>query len=145
MGKASDPGDGPVGDAEIGRQKGGEGSRRSVPHLMAAAWDTALFDPDPLVALAATRALGELLSTWEAKLAAEAMAGGATWGAVGNSVGVSRQAAWERFHGDVADFTRQVKSARRVLAERQRQQWIELRAEIERHAKSVRDEHRRRR
>jgi len=117
---------------------------RAVPHLMTAAWETALFDPDPLVALAATRALGELLSTWEAKLAAEAMAHGATWGAIGSSVGVSRQAAWERFHGDVADFTRQVKAARRLLEERQRQQWNELRAQITRHAKYAKHEHRRR-
>jgi hypothetical protein len=67
---------------------------------MTAAWETALRDPDPLVALVATRALGELLSTREVTLAAEAMAEGATWGEIGSSVGVSCQAAWERFHNE---------------------------------------------
>lgn len=119
-------------------------SLRPVPHLMNAAWETALRDPDPLIALAATRALAELLSTWEAKLAAEAVADGATWEAIGSSVGVSRQAAWERFHRDVADFGRQVKTAAIVLKARQRQEWNELRADIKRHAKSVRAEYRRR-
>lgn len=117
-------------------------SPRKVPPLMTAAWETAVGDPDPLVALGATRALIDLLSTWEAKLASEAVAQGATWGAVGSSVGVSRQAAWERFHRDVADFRRQVKTAARVLKEAQKQEWQEFRDDLRRR---VREEHRRRR
>jgi hypothetical protein len=115
---------------------------RKIPPLMTAAWETALADPDPLVALAATRALVELLSTWEVKLASEAVAEGATWEAIGSSVGVSRQAAWERFHRDVSDFRRQVKTAARVLKQRQKQEWHEFRDDIKRRAK---EEYRRRR
>ncbi len=106
-----------------------------MPPLMAAAWETATDDPDPLVALGATRALVGLLSTWEAKLATEAVAAGATWEAVGSSVGVSRQAAWERFHHDVAEFTRQVKSDYHALRDRHRQEMHEFRDEIKRRAK----------
>ncbi len=102
---------------------------------MRAAWDTALSDPDPLVALGATRALVDLLSTWEVKLASEAVAEGATWEAIGSSVGVSRQAAWERFHRDVDDFRRQVKTAARVLKQRQKQEWQEFRDDVKRRAR----------
>src|ERR1700722_723484 len=83
---------------------------RQVPPLMIATWESATSDPDPLGALGATRALVGLLSTWESRLAAEAVAAGATWESVGGSVGVSRQAAWERFHNDVHAFRAQVKN-----------------------------------
>lgn len=109
---------------------------------MTAAWDAAISDSDPLVALAATKALVDLLHAWEAKLASEAVAGGATWEAIGTSVGVSRQAAWERFHRDVADFRRHVATAARVLKQRHKQEWHELRDDLKRRA---REEHRRRR
>lgn len=115
---------------------------RSVPPLMAATWDSATSDPDPLAALGATRALIGLLSTWEAKLAAEAVADGATWEAVGSSVGVSRQAAWERFH-DAGDFKRQVKAQARALADRHRQEARQLQEDIMRMAKEHRSAHRR--
>lgn len=114
------------------------GKARSVPPLMAATWETAIADRDPLVALGATRALVSLLSTWEAKLAAEAVAAGATWEAVGSSVGVSRQAAWERFHHDVADLRRQLKEDARALRDRHRQEMIELRDEVKRRAREYR-------
>jgi hypothetical protein len=107
---------------------------RAVPPLLTQTWETATTDPDPLVALGATRALSALLSTWEAKLASEAVVSGATWEAIGSSVGVSRQAAWERFHHDVDDFRRQVKSAARTLKERQRQEWKEFRDDVKRRA-----------
>jgi hypothetical protein len=111
---------------------------RQVPPLLMQTWETATNDPDPLVALGATRALGALLSTWEAKLASEAMASGATWEAIGSSVGVSRQAAWERFHHDVYDFHRQVKDAARTLKERQREEWKEFRDDMKRRARGDR-------
>jgi hypothetical protein len=114
---------------------------RTVPSLLTQTWVTATTDPDPLVALGATRALAMLLSTWEAKLAAEAVSAGATWEAVGSSVGVSRQAAWERFHRDVEDLRLQVKSAARVLKERQRQEWKELRDDVRRRALGDRGGH----
>src|SRR5579863_5525571 len=113
---------------------------RKVPPLLVQTWETATTDPDPLVALGATRALNALLSTWETKLASEAVASGATWEAIGSSVGVSRQAAWERFHRDVADFRRQVKTAARTLKDRHRQEWQAFRDDVRRRAN---DEHRR--
>lgn len=116
---------------------------RSVPPLMAATWESATSDPDPLAALGATRALIGLLSTWEAKLAAEAVADGATWEAVGSSVGVSRQAAWERFHDDVGEFKRQVKAQARALADRHRHEAREHQEEIMRMAMEHRRSHRR--
>jgi hypothetical protein len=109
-------------------------SPRAVPSLLGQTWVTATTDPDPLVALGATRALGALLPSWEAKLAAEALSAGATWEAIGSSVGVSRQAAWERLHHDVDDFRRQVRSAARTLKERQRQEWKEFRDDVKRRA-----------
>jgi hypothetical protein len=111
---------------------------RKVPPLLVQTWETATTDPDPLVALGATRALNALLSTWETKLASEAVASGATWEAIGSSVGVSRQAAWERFHHDVDDFRRQVKSAARTLKERQRQEWLDFRDDVKRRARGDR-------
>ncbi len=95
---------------------------RPVPPLMTAAWEGATTDPDPLSALGAARALVALLSTWEERLVSEAVAAGATWEVVGGAVGVSRQAAWERFHGDVDQFRRGVRSDARAMAERHRQE-----------------------
>ena len=105
---------------------------------MAATWQSATSDPDPLAALGATRALIGLLSTWEAKLAEEAVVAGATWEAIGSSVGVSRQAAWERFHRDVAEFKREVKAQTRLLRDRQKREMLELRDDIKRRAKGYR-------
>jgi len=102
---------------------------------MRATWERATSDPDPLVALGATRVLVGLLSTWEAKLAREAVAAGATWEKIGSSVGVSRQAAWERFHDEVVEFKRQVKKEARALRDRQRQEMAEFRDEVVRLAR----------
>jgi hypothetical protein len=108
---------------------------RELPPLMAATWESATSDPDPLVALGATRALIGLLSTWEARLATEAMTAGSTWEAIGSSVGVSRQAAWERFHQDVSELKRQVKAQARALKERHKQEMLEFREDVKRRAK----------
>lgn len=102
---------------------------------MTATWESAIDDPDPLVALGATRALVGLLSTWETKLATEAVAAGATWEAIGSSVGVSRQAAWERFHADVAEFKRQIKTELHALRDRHKQEMVEFRDEVKRRAR----------
>lgn len=91
---------------------------RDVPSLMTATWETATSDPDPLVALGATKVLAAQLAAWEARLASEAVAEGATWEAIGSSVGVSRQAAWERFHRDVAKRRREVDTATRGVKSR---------------------------
>lgn len=109
---------------------------RTVPPLMTAAWEAATSDPDPLAALGASRALIGLLSTWEARLAAEAVAGGATWELVGGSVGVSRQAAWERFHGETQAFRHKVKSEAHAIRERQRREWEEFKDNVRGEAKA---------
>ena len=108
---------------------------RSIPPLMRATWESATSDPDPLAALGATRALMALLSTWEAKLAVEAVASGATWEAIGSSLGVSRQAAWEHLHDHVEEFRNHVKSEARALRDRHRQEMLEFREEVRRKAK----------
>ena len=109
---------------------------RVVSPLMAATWEAAIADPDPLAALGATRALAGLLSTWESRLVAEAIAAGATWESVGGSVGVSRQAAWERFHDQIHDFRRDVKSEARALRERHRHEVEQFKDRVRSHAKA---------
>ena len=98
--------------------------------MMIATWEAATTDPDPLAALGASRALVGLLSTWEAQLVGEAVAAGATWELIGGTVGVSRQAAWERFHSDVHEFRRRVKSDMSELRNRHRQEMFELRESV---------------
>jgi hypothetical protein len=113
---------------------------RTLPPLMAAAWQAATTEPDPLAALGATRALGGLLATWESRLVVEAVAAGATWESIGGSVGVSRQAAWERFHEEVHEFRQQVKTEARALRSRHRQEWDEFKNNIR---SQVKERHRR--
>ena len=79
---------------------------RGVPDYMTAAWETATTHRDPLTALGATRALLAHLARWEEGLVHEAVEAGATWETVGSAVGVSRQAAWERFHRGVHELIR---------------------------------------
>ncbi len=114
------------------------GETRAVPPLMIAAWEGATAEPDPLAALGATRALVGLLSTWESKLVGEAIESGATWEVVGGTVGVSRQAAWERFHQDVKEFRRQVKADVHALRDRHREETREFRDRVKKQAKAVR-------
>ena len=70
---------------------------RDVPAELAASWSKATTDPDPLTALGASATLTHALNTWQANLVAEAIRGGATWEQVGETLGISRQAAWARF------------------------------------------------
>jgi hypothetical protein len=105
---------------------------------MTATWEAATTDPEPLAALGASRALLALLSAWEAQLVGEAVAAGATWEAIGATVGVSRQAAWERFHGDVHEFRSRVKSDLQALRDRHRQEMLELRESIKKEARKMR-------
>jgi hypothetical protein len=109
---------------------------RNVPSLMTATWEAATTEADPLLALGATRALAGLLSTWESKLVQEAVAAGATWETIGSTVGVSRQAAWERFHHDVHEFRRQAKDQLHELRNRHRDEMLELRERIKSDARS---------
>jgi hypothetical protein len=111
---------------------------REVPPLMTATWEAATTEPDPLAALEASRALVGLLSTWEAQLVGEAVAAGATWEVIGGTVGVSRQAAWERFHGDVHEFRNRVKSEVQELRNRHRQEMLEFRESVKSEARKMR-------
>jgi hypothetical protein len=100
---------------------------RDVPPLLVQAWETATGDGDPLEALGATRALRAHLSTWESQLVKEAMADGATWETIGTSVGVSRQAAWDRFHHEVHDLRRQMQHDMREVRRRYREEASKVR------------------
>jgi hypothetical protein len=100
---------------------------REVPALLTQAWETATGDGEPLEALGATRALGALLSTWEAQLVKEAVAEGATWETIGASVGVSRQAAWDRFHHEVHDLRRQMRKDMHDVRKKYREQAMRIR------------------
>jgi hypothetical protein len=100
--------------------------QRQVPELMVQAWEKAIGEPDPLIALGATRALRAHLSGWETTLVEEAVADGASWTAVGESVGVSRQAAWDRFHHDVGALRKQVRRDVYELRRRYRDEAKEL-------------------
>ena len=111
---------------------------RKVSPLMTATWETATTEPDPLAALGASRALVGLLSTWETQLVGEAMAGGATWEAIGGTFGVSRQAAWERFHNDAQEFRRSVKSEMQGLRDRHRKEMLEMRESVKSRARAKR-------
>jgi hypothetical protein len=100
---------------------------REVPPLLRQAWDTATGDGDPLEALGAARALKAQLPTWEAQLVKEAIAEGATWETIGDSVGVSRQAAWDRFHHDVHDLRRQMRKDMHEVRKKYRDEAMRIR------------------
>src|SRR5437763_13694520 len=100
---------------------------REVPPLLKQALETAPGGGDPLAALGATRALRAHLSTWEAQLVQEAMAEGATWETIGTSVGVSRQAAWDRFHHEVHDLRRQMRKDMHEVRSKYRDEAMRIR------------------
>ena len=80
----------------------------------------------------------EHLSTWEAQLVGEAVADGATWETIGSSVGVSRQAAWQRFHHEAHDFRRHWKSEFHDLRNKHRDEMMELRDRLKGESRSRR-------
>jgi hypothetical protein len=100
---------------------------REVPPLLTQAWETATGDGDPLEALGATRALKAQLPIWEAQLVKEAVADGATWETIGDSVGVSRQAAWDRFHHEVHDLRRQMRKDMHDVRKKYRDEAMRIR------------------
>jgi hypothetical protein len=104
---------------------------------MTEAWESATEAPDPLEALSATRALSGLLSEWQSRLVAEATAAGATWEVVGGAVGISRQAAWDRFHRDMKEFRDTVKNESKELRTRHRQDVREFKARVKARSKAV--------
>ena len=114
--------------ADENRTEQSDSSRtRDVPPLLKQAWETATGDGAPLEALGATRALKAQLPTWEAQLVKEAIAEGATWETIGDSVGVSRQAAWDRFHHEVHDLRRQMRKDMHDVRKRYREEAMKIR------------------
>jgi hypothetical protein len=91
-----------VGNAGYGRQRVDPSADRQIPVDLAAAWERATGDPDPLAALRASRNLGRGVARWQSALVAEAVERGATWEQVGDTLGISRQAAWARFRRVIA-------------------------------------------
>ena len=75
----------------------GDDTGRDVPADLAAGWERATTDLDPLAALGSTQALAQGLGRWQNVLVEEAVRSGATWEQVGDTLGISRQAAWARF------------------------------------------------
>ena len=73
---------------------------------------------EPLDAVLASRSLRTVLDGWERRLVAEAQAGGQSWEAVGRALGLSRQAAWERYRKS------EPAPSRRLEAGRQRQRTL---------------------
>ena len=104
-----------------------ERAPREVPALLMQSWEAATGDGPPLEALGATRALKAQLPTWEAQLVKEAIADGATWETIGDSVGVSRQAAWDRFHHEVHDMRRQMRKDMHDVRKRYREEASRIR------------------
>src|SRR5205807_6194499 len=100
---------------------------REVPPLLRQAWETATGNGDPLEALGATRALKVQLPTWEAQLVKEAIAEGATRETIGDSVGVSRQAAWDRFHHEIHDLRRQMRKDMHEVRNKYRDEAMRIR------------------
>jgi hypothetical protein len=73
-----------------------------LPGDLEDAWGAAIGADDSLRALAQMPALREALSRWEAALARDALATGASWTTIGQALGTSRQAAWERLRPGIA-------------------------------------------
>jgi DNA anti-recombination protein RmuC len=78
-------------------------ARRMVPAGLQATWERATGDPDPLAALDASRTLAREVGRWQGALVAEAVRSGATWEQIGDTLGISRQAAWARFRRAIDD------------------------------------------
>lgn len=115
-------------------------SERPVPRDISASWSTATSDPDPLVALAASGDLARGIDRWQATLVGEAVRGGATWEQVGETLGITRQAAWARFRdaGD-PEGGRKVQEETAQIRERIHEQVRSLRESV----RAMEGEHRR--
>ena len=89
-----------------------------VPPELKDAWHRTTSSDDPLDALRGARDLKDVLQRFEAHLARQALSAGETWETIGNALGTSRQAAWERLRRAIAAEIEADKS--RVKAERDR-------------------------
>jgi len=73
-----------------------------LPAELADAWSGVTEADDSLAALTRMPVLREALNRWEASLARDALAAGASWTTIGQALGTSRQAAWERLRPSIA-------------------------------------------
>jgi hypothetical protein len=73
-----------------------------LPRDLAEAWGDVTRAEEALTALAGMPGLREALMRWEATLARDALAAGASWTTIGQALGTSRQAAWERLRPGIA-------------------------------------------
>lgn len=85
-----------------------------LPAELVDAWSTVTGADDALSSLAGMPALRDALSQWEASLAREALGNGASWTTIGQALGTSRQAAWERLRPAIAEA---IEADRRHLEE----------------------------
>jgi hypothetical protein len=117
-----------------------EQAPRRVPDDLSATWGKATSDPDALAALGATTVLSRGINAWQATLVQEAIRAGATWEQVGETLGITRQAAWARFRdaGD-PEGGRKVQEETAQIRERIHEQVRSLRESV----RTMEDEHRR--
>jgi hypothetical protein len=73
-----------------------------LPGELVDAWSQVTAAEDSLTALTGMAAFREALSRWEASLARDALGTGASWTTIGQALGTSRQAAWERLRPGIA-------------------------------------------
>jgi hypothetical protein len=90
---------------------------RQIPHELKQCWDDGTGHSNPLTALRATKAFWPRWAQWQAALAREAIADGATWDEIGRAMGTSRQAAWGRFKAAVEGDKPMEKENERQLRE----------------------------
>lgn len=94
-----------------------------VPDELEQAWLALGAADDALQAVVAARRLAGRLAAWEADLITSASAGGQSWEAIGRVLGLSRQAAWERYRRAAPPVDHELGPVR----ERQRQELEEAR------------------
>ena len=73
-----------------------------LPDELVDAWSKVTGASDSLAALGGMATFREALGRWEAGLARDAIAEGASWTTIGDALGTSRQAAWERLRPGIA-------------------------------------------
>jgi hypothetical protein len=97
------------------------------PDRLRQAFARVLDQERPLEALQAGREAREVMPAWESHLARQALAGGATWEAIGAALGISRQAAWERLRPAIATQIRadrsRIESEKTRLKEERSKRW----------------------
>ena len=95
-----------------------------LPADLTDAWTAVTKADTALGALAHMGALRDSLGRWEASLARDALAQGASWQTIGQTLGTSRQAAWERLRPGIAAAIeadrRQLQEQRTRAAKRRR-------------------------